>query len=193
MIRRATGCTKAEWDRCWPMIREYWHENGVGLVNETQMEVYRATLAMHERAQARAQVAAQASAQARRKVKLKKSPPSPSPSPSSVPDKPPTAPAKDPPDQRVREFLTWFQAEYAKRRNGAVYKVNWPKEGKIAKCLLAVYPPERLQRHALILLTTKEPWVDSTDRGIGILSTKINWLEERLASWEATHPKPASA
>jgi len=95
--------------------------------------------------------------------------------------------AKEPPDPRVKAFLDWFQDEYKKRRAGAVYFVQWPKDTPTVKRLLTTFSPERLQKHALILLTTKDAWIDGTDRGIGILSTKINWLEERLSVWESTH------
>ena len=40
-------------------------------------------------------------------------------------------------------------------------------------------------KHAQVLLTTDEPWTETTDRGIEILAGKINWLEERLCAWEA--------
>jgi hypothetical protein len=85
----------------------------------------------------------------------------------------------------VREFLTWFQAEYKARRHGATYFVKWEQHGKLVKDLLRVFPQERLRKHAYLLLTTDEDWTTGTDRGIGILSTKINWLEERLCAWEA--------
>jgi|SRR3990167_7340905 len=103
------------------------------------------------------------------------------------------SPAKAPPDPRVKEFLTWFKAEYETRRTGATYFVNWPKEAPLVKRLLTTYSPERLQRHAKILLTTDDGWIDGTDRGVGILAAKINWLEERLATWEAKQAAKASA
>lgn len=84
----------------------------------------------------------------------------------------------------VKEFLTWFQAEYKTRRNGATYFVKWEVHGKLVKDLLLVYGADRLKKHAVILLKTNEDWTTGTDRGIGILSTKINWLEERLCAWE---------
>ena len=85
----------------------------------------------------------------------------------------------------VKEFLGWFQAEYKKRRNGATYFVKWDAHGAIVKRLLTTFPPERLKRHAIGLLVTKEEWIEGTDRGIEVLSGKINWLEERLCASEA--------
>ena len=88
----------------------------------------------------------------------------------------------------VIEFLNWFQEEYKKRRNGATYCVVWAKHGAIVKRLLQTYPPERLRRHAVILLTaTVDEWIEDTDRGIEVLAGKINWLEDRLTAWEKKH------
>uniref|UniRef100_A0A6M3JH81 Uncharacterized protein n=1 Tax=viral metagenome TaxID=1070528 RepID=A0A6M3JH81_9ZZZZ len=101
--------------------------------------------------------------------------------------------ATAPPDPRVKAFLAWFQAEYKTRRHGATYFVPWKKDAPLVKRLLTTYEPERLQKHAKILLTTDDAWVDRTDRGIGILAAKINWLEERLATWEATQRRTPTA
>ena len=95
-----------------------------------------------------------------------------------------TAPAVKAPSP-VREFLTWFQGEYKARRNGATYFVRWDAHGAIVKRLLTAFPGDRLRKHAQILLTTDEEWTTGTDRGVEILSAKINWLEERLCAWEA--------
>ena len=85
----------------------------------------------------------------------------------------------------VKLYLDWFQAEYKKRRNGATYFVRWDAHSAIVKRLLAAFPADRLQKHAQLLLTTNEEWTQGTDRGIEVLSGKINWLEERLCAWEA--------
>jgi uncharacterized protein YdaU (DUF1376 family) len=86
-IQRAVGCTKAEWNRCWPAIEPYWRVDGDVLVNDTQLSVYADAKAALEKAsargragaQARAQARTQATAQARREQPLKGEPPSPSP------------------------------------------------------------------------------------------------------------------
>ena len=93
------------------------------------------------------------------------------------------APAGKPPSP-VREYLTWFQGEYKARRNGATYFVRWDAHSAIVKRLLTAFSADRLRKHAQILLTTDEEWTTGTDRGIEILSAKINWLEERLCAWE---------
>lgn len=47
-IRRATGTTKREWLRAWPLIERYWRVEGDSLVNDTQLEVYASSLALTE-------------------------------------------------------------------------------------------------------------------------------------------------
>lgn len=39
-IRRFTGCTLEEWDRCWPYVRVFWEVRDGVLVNATQLDVY---------------------------------------------------------------------------------------------------------------------------------------------------------
>ena len=40
-IRRATGATKGEWRRAWPLVKPFWRVEGNCLINDTQREVYR--------------------------------------------------------------------------------------------------------------------------------------------------------
>jgi hypothetical protein len=96
-------------------------------------------------------------------------------------------PQKPEPDSRVKVFVDWFHDEYAKRRDGAKYVVKGAKDGQLVKTLLQTHDLERLKKHAVILLTSNEEWIETTDRGIGILAAKINWLEDRLTAWEKKH------
>lgn len=57
-IRRAVGCTAAEWRRCWPIVERFWRVEGDYLVNETQLEVYAEAKAEREGAETRAREAA---------------------------------------------------------------------------------------------------------------------------------------
>jgi hypothetical protein len=85
----------------------------------------------------------------------------------------------------IRDFLAFFCDEFSRRRNGARYMVRREKDIPIVKRLLSTYPIERLKKLAVVLLTTDEDWVSDTDRGIGILSVKVSWLDGRLAEHEA--------
>lgn len=85
----------------------------------------------------------------------------------------------------THEFLKWFQGEYKARRNGATYFVRWEAHGAIVKRLLTAFTMDHLKKLATILLTTNEEWTTGTDRGIEVLSAKVNWLEDKLCEWEA--------
>lgn len=98
-----------------------------------------------------------------------------------VPGAPKAAPAP------AREFLTWFQSEYQTRRHGARYFVSWEKHMPIVNRLLKLHDPPRLRKHAQMLLTTDDDWTTDTDRGIEVLASRINWLEDKLRTWEAKH------
>jgi hypothetical protein len=100
-----------------------------------------------------------------------------------TPEDPPTKDDK----QEIGAFLKRFCDLYAKHRHGARYFVTSQKHVPLVRALLAAYGLPRLEKLAIVLLKTDDEWVQGTDRGIGILSTKASWLEERLASYEAKH------
>jgi len=43
-IRRAIGATPGEWRRAWPAVQKFWRVDGDQLVNDTQLEIYAATI-----------------------------------------------------------------------------------------------------------------------------------------------------
>lgn len=94
----------------------------------------------------------------------------------------------------AREFLEWFQGEFQRRRGGAKYFVSWEKHMPIIGRLQKGHSSDRLKNHARILLSTNEDWIATTDRGIEVLASKINWLEEKLVQFEKdkARAQPAS-
>ncbi len=80
----------------------------------------------------------------------------------------------------VHAFLRAFCELYAEHRGGAKYLVQKKRDVALVKRLLKHYGRERLVKIAELLHRTDEPWVESSDRGIQVLSTKANWLESRL-------------
>jgi hypothetical protein len=85
----------------------------------------------------------------------------------------------------VRRFLKEFESLYRHHRKSAAYFINWSAHSSIVKRLLAGHSFDRLVLHTKVLLTTDDEWISSTDRGVEILAKKINWLEDRVADWEA--------
>lgn len=98
---------------------------------------------------------------------------------------------KEPPDRRVFEFIGWFVEEFRERRHGAEYMVNGGKDGALVKQMLATTDLERLKVYAQIMLSDKceDPFICESDRGIGILKVKFNWLSDRYAAWKAKQPQ----
>ncbi len=125
-IRRAVGCTIAEWRRCWPKVEKYWRVEGDALVNDTQLEVWRLTMDAHLRAVERGRKGglrrACAHTQAEEQVEnkqstttnqlvLKHKPPSPSPRSLGVKNTPSVRPRQeraDPPTPTRQAFERYF-------------------------------------------------------------------------------------
>lgn len=59
-IQRAIGCTRQEWNRCWPKVEPYWRVTGDSLINDTQVKVYAECQSSQEKFGSRARKAAQA-------------------------------------------------------------------------------------------------------------------------------------
>jgi len=94
---------------------------------------------------------------------------------------------KEPANPEVASFLKWFPEEYKLRRHGADYLVVFERDGSIVKRLLKTASYQRLQKLSQIMLSDKceDDYVINSDRSIQILSTKFNWLSDRLAQFEA--------
>lgn len=85
-------------------------------------------------------------------------------------------------------FIRRFCEVYSKYRHGARYHVVRTKHVPLVRSLLRTHGPIHLEKLAIVLLTaTADPWLDNTDRGIEVLNAKINWLEDRLRTYEAEH------
>lgn len=84
------------------------------------------------------------------------------------------------------KFMCRFYDLYKIHRSGARYHLLG-RHRPLIRQLLATYGEERLEKLVLVLFKTDEEWIEGTDRGIGILSTKASWLEEKLSVYEAKH------
>lgn len=109
--------------------------------------------------------------------------------PIRSPDEPGTAEGdrRKEENREVAAFIARFCEFYKRHRHGAVYFIVREKHVPLVRALLGVYGRDRLEKLALVLLRTDDEWVDGTDRGIGILSTKASWLDGKLAEYEAQH------
>lgn len=80
----------------------------------------------------------------------------------------------------VGRFIARFCELYREHRHGAMFRPMPKLDVPHVRDLLAMYGADRLERMAVVLLTTDDAWIAGTDRGIRILSTKASWLDNRL-------------
>lgn len=91
---------------------------------------------------------------------------------------------------RLREEL--YPAWYAKHRHGARLRlVASSLEFHDAVTLCETWDDARLEKLAVIVLTTDDEWISHTDRGFRIFAMKASWADGLLAAHEAK--KAASA
>ena len=83
------------------------------------------------------------------------------------------------PDELGR-FLKRFCDLYMLHRHGAKYIPNKPRDVPALKVLLTEFGFERLEKLAVLILTTDEQWIADSDRGIGVLRSKATWADDRL-------------
>ena len=102
-IQRATGCTAAEWKRCWPQVEPHWRVEGASIVNDTQLEVYAKCLAEFQAASERGKKGAQARAQAGAQAATQVSAQAPAQVSAQAPTQAPAqAPTQAPPEQALK-------------------------------------------------------------------------------------------
>jgi len=210
-IQRAVGCTKKEWARGWLLIAKYWRVDGDYLVNDTQQEIYAATLALTQ-ARSRAGKLGNASRWGRTPGRTdianavandiappvaNPSPPSPSPSPIVVPSElhkelviVGTAEALD---LRAGHLVERYAELFYLHRHGARYRSRIHLDFQKAQELVRTWPDDaRLEKLAIIVLESDDEWIARTDRGFGVFAAKASWADDRLVAWERDHLKKAT-
>ncbi len=56
-----------------------------------------------------------------------------------------------------------------------------------ALSLVPLWDDARLDKLAVLVLTTDDPWIANTDRGFKIFAMKATWADDRLKQWETEH------
>ena len=86
----------------------------------------------------------------------------------------------------AQEFAAWFAEQYEQRLPGnPKYFLRWAKEVTQLKALLEFYGVARLKQLTIAMLESNDPFIENSDKGIGVLVIKANWLEARLRAAEA--------
>lgn len=86
------------------------------------------------------------------------------------------------------DFVRRYEALYAEHRRGAKLfrsrpSLDWDEAGR----LLEQWPFDRLEKLAVIVLTTDDKWIAGTDRSFRIFALKATWADDKLKQWEAEH------
>jgi hypothetical protein len=97
---------------------------------------------------------------------------------------------QEPSGKNTHAFIKRFCELYSQHRNGASYLVRKARDVPNVRALLHTYPLERLEAMAELLMTIDDEWIAGTDRGIGILTTKATWLDDRIISAGHNGPDP---
>ncbi len=84
-------------------------------------------------------------------------------------------------------FCDRFVALYQQHRNGAHYHLKPSLDWTRVCDLLRTWDLDRLEKLAVVLLTSDEEWIAKTDRGIGVFASRASWCDDRLKAWETEH------
>lgn len=99
-------------------------------------------------------------------------------------EKPPDSDALD---DRAARFLDRYQALYREHRHGAHVLIKPSLDFQRSCDLCRAWPDARLEKMAVILLTTDEEWVMRTDRGFGVFVSRATWCDDKLKQWEVAN------
>lgn len=89
---------------------------------------------------------------------------------------------------RAGQLLEHYAELFYQHRRGARYHNRMHLDFQKAEELVRTWPDDaRLEKLAVIVLTTDDDWISKTDRGFGVFAAKASWADDRLAAWEAEH------
>lgn len=93
---------------------------------------------------------------------------------------------------RAGQFLDRYAELFVQHRRGARLKrspaLDFPKACDICTTWT---DDERLEKLAVLVLTTDDDWIARTDRGFSVFAAKATWADDRLAAWEAQNQRLA--
>lgn len=84
--------------------------------------------------------------------------------------------------QRAGRFIEQYQALYQQLRGGAHLHLRPALDFQKAKDICRTWADDaHLEQLARVILTTDEPFIAQSDRGIGIFAARATWADDRLA------------
>ncbi len=93
---------------------------------------------------------------------------------------------------RAGQLLDRYAELFSEHRRGARLKrapaLDFPKACAICETWT---DDARLEKLAVLILTTDDDWISRTDRGFSVFAAKATWADDRLAAWEAEQARTA--
>src|SRR3990167_9139754 len=86
--------------------------------------------------------------------------------------------------ERAARFLERYQALYTLHRNGARCLIKPSLDWSRCCELCALWDSARLEKLAIVFLTTDEDWISRSDRGFGVFCSRASWCDDRLRAAE---------
>lgn len=89
-------------------------------------------------------------------------------------------------DHRARNLMERYAELFYKHRRGARYHNRMHLDFHLAQQLVRTWEDDaRLEKLAVLVLTTDDDWIAGTDRGFAVFSARASWADGILADWEA--------
>lgn len=93
-------------------------------------------------------------------------------------------------DLRAGSLLNRYAELFIEYRKGAKYHNRMHLDFDKARELVRTWADDaRLEKLAILVLTTDEEWISRTDRGFAVFAARATWADDRLAEWESRQPK----
>lgn len=100
----------------------------------------------------------------------------------------------DPLGARAGRLVERYGELFHQRRKGAKYHSRPALDFQKALGLVQTWDDDaRLEKLAILVLTTDDDWISGTDRGFAVFASRASWADDRLAAWEAEQARKVGA
>jgi hypothetical protein len=89
--------------------------------------------------------------------------------------------------ERAGRLVERYSALFSEHRRGAKLRQRPNLDWQDACSLVPLWDDARLDKLAILVLTTDDSWISGTDRGFKIFAMKASWADDRLKEWEEVH------
>lgn len=91
--------------------------------------------------------------------------------------------------ERAGRLVDRYQELYTQYRRGAKTRIRPTLDWDEACGLVRLWDNARLDKLAVLVLTTDDEWISRTDRNFTVFAAKAGWADDRLRAWEIEQEK----